>query len=221
MASILILDDCRLWTSALERCLSEAPYFRSVSVVPSLSVAREWLQREIPQVLAIRIGIADVHVRPMARDLLRDMPDLKALAYSLNDYDPLDEAWALASGFKGYVGPYDGLHTFVSAILTIAAGGDFFVKQAGLLVADDEGYTIRASDLHHLSAREIEVFRMTGLGLCCKEIAGTIGIHIKTVDTYRKRIREKLGLRDSGELLRAAIRLSRRHATAAGKPSDS
>lgn len=211
MITVAIVDNCRLWTSALEKCLAGEPAMQLVSVIPSIPLAREVIARHAPRVVAIRLGAADTHIHALSRALIRESPGLSGLVYSLSDYDPLDEAWALASGFRGYVGPYDGMDALVSALRVIGEGGTFFVRPAGLLEADecedDDGDCHRK--LRHLSAREIEVFRMTGHGHCCKDIANKIGIHIKTVDTYRTRIRRKLGLNDSGDLLRTAIRLNR------------
>jgi len=57
-----------------------------------------------------------------------------------------------------------------------------------------------------LADRELEVFELTGRGLSTREIAGQLRIDAKTVDTYRARIREKLNLKSSSELLQLAIR---------------
>jgi DNA-binding CsgD family transcriptional regulator len=57
-----------------------------------------------------------------------------------------------------------------------------------------------------LADRELEVFELTGRGLSTREIAGQLRIDVKTVDTYRARIREKLSLKSSSELLQLAIR---------------
>ena len=64
---------------------------------------------------------------------------------------------------------------------------------------------VSASPLKRLTDRELEIFRLIGQGLSSKEIAVQLAISIKTVGTYRERIKEKLNLKNSGELLRHAV----------------
>ena len=211
MISVVFVDNCRLWTSALEKCVAADADIQLLSVVPSIPLAVEAVARHAPSVLAFRLDATDARHRSLGRNLIRDTPGAHGLAYSLTDYDPLDEAWAAASGFKGYVGSFDGLEVLIGAIKAVGAGGSYFLKSAGDLEVDvsDRDEHVYARALRTLSAREIEVFRLTGDGMCCKEIASTIGINAKTVETYRMRIREKMGLRGSGDLLRVAIRSGR------------
>ena len=61
------------------------------------------------------------------------------------------------------------------------------------------------SPLKRLTDRELEIFQLIGQGLSSKEIAVQLAISIKTVGTYRERIKEKLDLKNSGELVRHAV----------------
>ena len=65
------------------------------------------------------------------------------------------------------------------------------------------------SIIDSLTDRELQVFELTGRGLSTREVAAQMHIDIKTVDTYRTRMKEKLNLRSSSELLQLAIRWNR------------
>ena len=70
--------------------------------------------------------------------------------------------------------------------------------------------TARATPAELLSDRELKVFDLTGRGLNITEIAGQLHIAVKTVETYRARIKDKLKLKDSSELLQLAISWNQR-----------
>ena len=69
--------------------------------------------------------------------------------------------------------------------------------------------TVTATPAESLADREFQVFELTGRGLSTQEIARRLHIAVKTVETYRARIKEKLKLKDASELLQLAITWSR------------
>jgi len=65
--------------------------------------------------------------------------------------------------------------------------------------------------VERLTDREMEVFGLLGEGLSTREIAGRLNISAKTIETYRAHIKEKLGLRNGAEILRAALDFAQKH----------
>jgi two-component system response regulator NreC len=116
----------------------------------------------------------------------------------------------LEAGASGYLTKTTADRSLIEAIRVVARGEVFLPPQATKLllreyraVGSGEG----ASDpLHQLSTREQEVLALTAEGFTSKEIGEKLFISPKTVDTYRSRIMEKLGLNHRAELVRFALR---------------
>jgi DNA-binding NarL/FixJ family response regulator len=95
----------------------------------------------------------------------------------------------------------------VEAIRTVAAGGIFLSEgmRQQVLVNLANGNGANRSPIDSLSDRELEVLQLSGAGQTPREIANQLGISVKTVETHRMRVREKLNLSSSAELMRFAI----------------
>lgn len=114
-------------------------------------------------------------------------------------------------GARGVIGKHEPVDTIARAIRAVIHSRTFFLSAEGqgMLAAGGlssaympPGYY----DLRQLSAREIEVLRLAGQGFCIKDSAHLLNIKPKTLETFRRRVREKLNLGSSGELLRFAVR---------------
>jgi DNA-binding CsgD family transcriptional regulator len=70
----------------------------------------------------------------------------------------------------------------------------------------DGQHTALESPVHALTDRELEVFRLIGEGLGLSEVADRLNLSVKTIGTYRERIKEKLGIKNATELLRSAMK---------------
>jgi DNA-binding NarL/FixJ family response regulator len=144
-------------------------------------------------------------------DLIKDIevrhPGLPVLVLSMHD----EGLWAercLRAGARGYIMKEEGTEVVVAALRRVL-GGEIWVSNAigtRLLHRLSKGaVAAESSPLSMLSDRELVIFRMIGLGLSTRDIAGRLSLSVKTVDTYRDRIREKLNLKTGAELLRYAI----------------
>jgi DNA-binding NarL/FixJ family response regulator len=114
----------------------------------------------------------------------------------------------LRAGASGYVLKRAASADHVNAVRTVAAGGTYIDPSvAGALVEEylDAGNPAQASD-DALSEREREVLVGIARGFSNKEIAAKLGLSVKTVETYKGRMAEKLGLRSRVEIVRYASR---------------
>ena len=95
----------------------------------------------------------------------------------------------------------------VEAIRTVISGGIFLsdALRQQVLANLANGNTGNRSPIDSLSDRELEVLQLSGQGQSPREIASQLGISVKTVETHRMRLREKLNLSNSAELMRFAI----------------
>lgn len=114
----------------------------------------------------------------------------------------------LAAGARGYVLKGTGARELIDAIRTVAAGDTHLdstlsgrVVQAFVRGQSDSSTVLESE----LSEREAEVVRLTAYGYSNKEIAAQLGVSVKTVDTYKARAMEKLGLHSRAGLVRYAL----------------
>jgi DNA-binding NarL/FixJ family response regulator len=114
----------------------------------------------------------------------------------------------LQAGARGYVLKQSGAEEFITALRAVAAGSTHLDTSLAHRVVDDFVRT-RTQAIEppepDLSERETDVVRLTAHGYSNKEIATQLGLSVKTVDTYKARAMEKLGLYSRAALVRYAL----------------
>ena len=115
----------------------------------------------------------------------------------------------LRAGARGYITKQQATRDIVQAIRRVLGGGIYLNETTATAVLDrlaakPQGDGDAVLDL--LTDRELQVFELTGQGFNTREIAKELRIDMKTVETYRLRIKEKLNLESSSDLLKLAIR---------------
>ena len=115
----------------------------------------------------------------------------------------------LRAGANGYISKLESPDEIIAAIRRVSEG-EIHVSQevnrrilGRLRKVDKPG---RSSDMDLLSDREVEIFHLFGMGLNSREISTRIHLGISSVDSYRSRIREKLGIKNAAELYQRAAR---------------
>lgn len=171
-------------------------------------------ERALPllQVSEATIAVIDLSAPPSAtgeivKVLHRSCPQLPLLVVGA-ETDPVHALRVLRAGAKGFITKRDGADEFVAAIRKVLSAqvylSPIFSDQliAELARGDETGLR---SATDRLSEREVEVLRLLGEGRMTRDIAEKLGLSIKTVETHRARIKEKLGIRTATELLRFAM----------------
>jgi two-component system response regulator NreC len=131
-------------------------------------------------------------------------PNTKVLVLSMQD-DPVYVRQAFAAGAQGYLLKEAADTELVHAIREVAAGRRYVHPLLGARLAAAQGVTEKKADADPLSERERDVLRLLALGHTNQEIAQLLFISIRTAETHRARIMQKLGLRTRAELVRHAL----------------
>lgn len=113
---------------------------------------------------------------------------------------------ALEVGAKAYLQKESAAAEIVQAIRAVHAGRRYLCARAAALVADQLSPASRKSPLQSLSARETEILRLVADGHSSSQIGALLNLSPKTVDTYRSRLMQKLGVADIVSLVKFAIR---------------
>jgi two-component system response regulator NreC len=136
--------------------------------------------------------------------LLHEHPDVKVLILSMQD-DPSYLREAFAVGASGYVLKEAADTEVVTAIREVAAGGRYVHPELGARLIAAEAEAAREAEEDPLSDREREVLRLLALGYTNQEIAKQLFISVRTAETHRAHVMQKLRLESRAELVRYAI----------------
>ena len=113
----------------------------------------------------------------------------------------------LAAGARGYISKHENSETLLKAIQRVLDGKTYLSEQMmEILVGKMSGKPAAVSPVGRLADRELEVFQLIGAGRTTREIAESLNLGVTTVDTYRTRIKDKLGLSNGTELMQFAAR---------------
>ncbi|HLM35795.1 MAG TPA: response regulator transcription factor [Gaiellaceae bacterium] len=201
---VLIVDDHAVVRSGL-RYVLEAE--EDIDVVGEAADARHAVfetRATKPDVVLMDVVMPGKNGIEAIPDVLKDAPDAKILILSMQD-DPRYVREAFAAGAAGYILKEAADTDLVAAVREVAAGGRYVHPALGArLVAADAEERRRADD-DPLSDRERDVLRLLALGHTNQEIAGKLYISVRTAETHRAHIMQKLRLTTRAELVRYAL----------------
>lgn len=208
---IFLVDDHPLVREWLGNLLRLQPGWEVCGESGDTAHALAAMMAEPPDIAIVDLSLQRGSGLDLIKDLRFHLPDTKALVLSMHE-EIGDVERALRSGARGYVMKRESTHQIVAAIRQVHAGQIY--AEPAVLAALAERMVGRPAEQvatpEALSDRELDVFRRLGEGHSTRRIADDLGISLKTVQTYYARIREKLALADSAELVRAAVRWQER-----------
>jgi len=162
--------------------------------------------------LAPSLVIADITLQDgdgidLTREITRRHRKLPVLILSMHD-EFLYAERALHAGARGYIMKEEAMESVVSAIRTVLQGKIYLneaIKEHILIHLVDRPRFGDKPSIDRLTDRELEVFRLIGKGLSTREVARKLSLSMKTIGTYRERIKEKLSIKHANELVRYAV----------------
>ena len=201
---VLIVDDHAVVRSGLRLLLAAEADIEPVGEAGTAKDAVFQARTLDPDVILMDVVLPDGSGIETVPQLLHEHPDVKVLVLSMQD-DPQYVRQAFASGASGYVLKEAADAELVAAIREVARGGRYVHPTLGarLVVADAEER--RRADDDPLSAREREVLRLLALGHTNQEIAKLLYISVRTAETHRAHIMQKLRLETRAGLVRYAL----------------
>jgi two-component system response regulator NreC len=201
---VLVCDDHALVRSGLRRLLESEPVFEVVGEAADADQAVAAVAQQHPDVLLLdvvmpgRSGIAAIP------DLLAASPETQILVLSMQD-DPSYVRQAFSVGAHGYLLKEAADADLVQAIQDVASGHRYVHPALGARLAAAEAEAHDRAEADPLSEREHEVLHLLALGHTNQEIAKQLFISVRTAETHRARIMQKLRLSSRAELVRYAL----------------
>lgn len=202
---VLIADDHAMVRHGLALILAQHTDLVLVGEAADVYSVPERCAEAKPDVLLLDLGMPGGDALTMLDRLRRQAPTTKVIVLSMFD-DSTTVRAALAAGVAGYVVKTAGDQTLVAAIRAVAAGRTFLdvpLRDAQTQDVVDKA-TDRGGEPAALSPREQEVLKLLARGHTNQEVADRLFLSVKTIETYRARVSEKLGLKSRAELTRYA-----------------
>ena len=204
---LLIVDDHPLMRKGLRMTLEAELDLDVVGEAADADEALVLYDRLRPDLVLVDVSLRGTNGLELVKHLVARDEKVKALVVSRHDEDLYAER-AVRAGAKGYLAKLEADDALVAAVRHVLRGGIYLSEEMKdkLLFGAAAGRDPMASPLEVLSDRELEVFELTGRGTPTKDIAERLHLSVKTVESYRARIKTKLGLESGTELLQHAVR---------------
>ncbi len=203
MIKIIIADDHAIFTEGLSIMLSTASDIVVLGKATEGNGALKLIDTLHPDVAILDISMPGMNGIEIAKEVYRKRLNTKIILLTMHN-NPFTAGKLLRSGVSGYVMKEDAFKDLMHAIKTVRSGGQFVSpslaeKMSCLRNSKAEGFA-------GLSGREKEVLQLISSGLTNKQIAARLLISVKTVESHRTNIMQKLCIHNTAELVRYAIK---------------
>jgi len=204
MIRVLIVDDHAVVRSGLRRLLDAEPDIETVGEAPNADRAVFEALEGKPDVVLLDLMMPEKGGIEGMPALLQAVPEARVLVLSMQD-DPRYVRAAFEAGASGYVLKEAADTEVVAAIRAVSAGERYVHPALGAKLVEADAEERRRAEQDPLSEREREVLRLLALGHTNQEIAAQLFISVRTAETHRAHIMQKLSLSSRAELVRYAL----------------
>ena len=197
---VVIADDHSVVRRGLRQVLEAEEGFEVVAEASDLESARRYVRGHRPDVLILDLNLPEGLSLGAIPDIRADSPETQIVVLTMQN-EPAYARQALSAGALGYVLKEAAESELVEAVQRAAAGDTYLNPRLGARVAAEPP----PGPPDGLSEREVEVLRMIALGHTNSEIADELYLSVRTVETHRAHIQQKLRLGSRSELVRYAL----------------
>ena len=204
---VLVIDDHPVFRKGIVALLGEEENLTICGEAEDAMKALGAMRKFEPDIAVVDISMPGTNGIELTKSMLSERPDLKILVLSMHD-ETLYALRALRAGAKAYVMKAEAMDYVSEAIKKIIAGGIYVSPRFSerlvfrAVQSMDSGL---GSPVDKLSDREMEVLHLLGKGFGTREIAAELHLSIKTIETHRMHIKDKLDFKDASEMVRFAI----------------
>lgn len=211
LIKVLIVDDHPIVRQGISQLIDQEPDFGACGQASNAQEALDLMDIYAPDILLVDISLDGVSGLELIKMLKVRYHMVPVLVLSMHD-ETLYAERALRSGAKGYVMKQEATEKVLIAIRQILRGDLYLSErmQGKILQRVLNGDEGGLSPIDLLSDRELEVFRLIGHGYATGDIARELMRSVKTVETHRAHLKDKLGLKNAAELTRFAVQWAER-----------
>ncbi|MGG5572744.1 response regulator [Vibrio diazotrophicus] len=203
MIKLVLADDHRLMQDGLKSRLEREENLEILSCVGTGADALKATLTLKPDVLLLDINMPNMNGIEMLEKLSQSKSETAVIMLSMHDSKDY-VVRSVKAGAKGYVLKDVGSEELVMAINQVAQGRSYLCPQASDRLLEQINDKPEPKD-NELSKREFDVLKLIVSGACNKDIADTLHISVRTVETHRLRIKKKLGATSTAALVKLAL----------------
>jgi DNA-binding NarL/FixJ family response regulator len=205
--TVFIVDDHPIMREGLKLLIMREPDLVCCGEAGNSKSALMGIEQTNPQVALIDLSLEESSGIDLIKTLRKKFPQLQMLVVTMHD-ESLYAERALKAGARGYIMKQEATENVITALRHVLKGEIYLSRQMEsrmlkqvVLPGTRKGLT----PIERLSNRELEVFELIGRGRTTRQISKDLHLSIKTIETNRARIKEKLNLKNGLELVRHAI----------------
>lgn len=202
---VLLVEDQTILRHSLKALIANEPDLRVVGEAANGEDAVQLVQTLRPDIVVMDISLPGMDGVQATLTIKRTCPEVKVLALSVHETKVCIRG-ILQAGASGYVVKRSAAEELIQALHAVAVKGVYLDPiVAAKLVGHPQPPATRKGRPEPLSAREAKVLQLIALGYANKEIAAQLDLSVKTVETFKTRSMEKLGLRSRVDIVRHAV----------------
>lgn len=208
MIEIMIADDHRVFREGIVSILENTGEIKVIAQAQDGKEVMEKLRRAQPELILMDISMGEAGGIETTRLVKEQYPDIKVLVLSMHSESSYIVKM-LEAGASGYLLKDAGSAELINAIKAVAEGHTYFSSQVSATLVDQLVKGKKAPERKAgvtLTRRELEVLRLIAEEYSNPEIADKLFISIRTVDTHRRNLLEKLGVKNTAGLVKYAIK---------------
>ena len=205
--TVFVIDDHPIVRDGLTQLINREPDLTVCGTAEDIYEALKAMQTLKPDIALADISLKGADGIELIKNLKIRMPALPVLVLSIHD-ESIYAPRALRAGARGFIMKQEATENVLLALRRVLSGEIYLSKRmANKMLQQFVGVsgTAQKFSIDRLSDRELEVFRLIGQGHGTRRIAEELRLSVKTVESYREHIKEKMTLSDASELVQHAI----------------
>ncbi|ODS34804.1 MAG: DNA-binding response regulator [Candidatus Scalindua rubra] len=205
---IFLADDHKIVRDGLRSLLEKQPDMEVVAEAEDGRTTVRQVQKLLPDVVIMDISMHDLNGIEATRQIIAKSPRIKVLALSMHS-DKRFIAGILSAGASGYLIKDSTFKELINAIRAVVSDQIYLSPRIAGIVTEDYVNYLTATDSSAssiLTVREREILQLLAEGKTTKQVASQLHVSVKTIETHRHRIMDKLGIYSIAELTKYAVR---------------
>ncbi len=204
ISQVIIVDDHPIFRMGMGELLNQEDDFEVCGLAEDIASARKLIKEFSPELAIVDITLGGENGLDLVKEMAEEKDAPAILVLSMHD----EQVWAeraIRAGARGYIMKKEASENVIVALRNIRQGKIYV--SAPIMEHFLNRLHVKSDNLgvEQLTDRELEVFRLIGAGLATREIAERMKLGVKTIGTYRDRVKQKLGIKTAAELIREAV----------------
>ena len=203
---VFLVDDHPAMRQGLKELINQEPDLAVCGEAGDIPSALENIRKTKPDVVIVDLTLKEASGLDLIKDLKVRFSALPALVLSMHN-EALYAERSIRAGARGYIMKEATTENIVQAIRCVLSGDIYLSSEASSKVLKKMAgaQSGKEDPVESLSDRELEVFKFIGEGLRTRDVAARLHLSVKTVESYRENVKQKLNLDNAAKLTRAAV----------------